>query len=201
MPDKPSWDTSIEGKSPILAADPSNEHSTIVTDDAEIQAERIRRAGIQAQELAHATMRTGSATFLAGAQNRETANRLNVEQYPQLAEDLARALYQQGKFAEALTYATGEQADYIVRLQEAVDKDDDADCGCPREVVEGMTLCRRFERESIFSPRHNQVVTVKECSRCGDLNAYAGLPERQTKIAVLRALSPLADDAQILKQV
>lgn len=216
-PDKTSWDTSLEGVPPNLdLVDFNTKKAGIVTDESEIHAERVRRAGIQAQELAHATMRTGAAGFLAQARNHEMANKLNVDQYLELACDLARALYQQGQFDEALTYLSvkpriqyprGERekrsklADYITRLKEAVEKDDDFDCGCERITVDGITQCRRFERERVFSPKHNDLVTVKECSICGDLNVYPGLPERQTKIAMLRAKSPLADDLTLLKQI
>lgn len=217
MPERISWDTSIEGQSPLLIADPSNDNSTIVIDEAEIHAERIRRANEQASELSHSRFQPAGTAFLRGAQNREIAHGECLEQLGNVnlnfaadrqtliahhLREYSRALYQQGRFNEALLVAVDdEERDYINRLIEADAKPDDDECACEREVVDGLTLCRRFERESILSPRLGKVVTVKECSRCGDLNIFEGLPKRQQRIALLRAKAPLADDSQLLRQV
>lgn len=217
MPESTPWDNSTSGKSPLLVADPSNEKATIVTDKAEIHAERIRRANEQASELSHSRFQPAGTGFLNGARNREIAHGECLEQLGNVSLNFAAdrqtliahhlreyscALYQQGRFNEALLVAVDdEQRDYINRLIEADAKPDDDECACEREVVDGLTLCRRFERESILSPHLGKVVTVKECSKCEDLNIFDGVPARQERIAALRAKSPRADDAQLLKEV
>lgn len=213
--DRPSWDRAIYKTNPILPVSVGPDgrlRADVEITEEEIKAERIRRAKENALELAHATMRDVNATFLADAHNRETAHRANLEALgdvtltfedrpKQIAHhlyELAKALYQQGRFDEALEVAANEeQAEWIKKLKEAVERPDDHDCGCLRDHGQS----RRFEREYIYSPIHGQVAGVKECAHCGLLNVFPGKTAHQEKIAEMRARAPKVTDDAIMREL
>ena len=193
MPDRPPWDISTPGLNPKLAAPVTEE---------EIEASRKKRARLQAAEqyieLADSRLRGPDTLFLNQAIKGETAHSANLKmlgdvslQIPNRQERIAthlrglcEALWQQGGIAEALEVAVDdEQRTFVLKVQEAIEKPDDADCGCEREVVDGLTLCRRFDTGyKALSGLHGKVVSIWECSRCGDWNGLPEPPARQAAI-------------------
>lgn len=214
MPEKPSWDTSSPGTSPLLTAPVTKE---------EIEAGRRERARFQAAEqytpLADSRLRGPDTVFLNAAIRNELAHSANLQMLhnrkltiPDRRErrthhkrELFTALWQQGKIDEALKVASNKnQRAHVLKIREAVEKPDDADCGCEREVVDGLTLCRRFDTGiKVLSALHGRVVSIWECSRCRDWNALPETPERQAAIAAraiaLRSQGVTPTDAHLLK--
>jgi len=216
MPEKPEWDKSIEGAHPKLAAEVTEE---------EIAASRLERARFQASEqytaLADSRLRGPDTIFLNEAIKNEIAHSENLKlcgdmtipwsaEYRQIRMadhlyGLCQALWQQGKVTEALEVAVDDaQRAFVLRIQEAVEKPDDADCGDEREVVDGLTLCRRFDTGiKVLSALHGKVVNIWECSICGDWNALPRPPDRQAAIAarakVLKSQGVQPTDTHLLK--
>lgn len=103
----------------------------------------------------------------------------------------AEAAIELGKFAEAreAVKSKGKIIDpdlrsYIDAVEAACKRSDSQECKCEREVSEDengnvIALDRRYGVRRLFSPYHNQFVTLYQCRHCGFLNASAIPPERQ----------------------
>jgi hypothetical protein len=214
MAERPEWDTSVPGINPKLTAP--------VTDE-EIEASRKERARLQAAEqyieLADSRLRGPDTLFLNQAIKNETAHSENLKMLGDVSlsipnrqeriathlRGLCEALWQQGRIAEALEVAVdNEQHAFVLKVQEAIEKPDDADCGCEREVVDGLTLCRRFDTGyKVLSGLHGKVVSIWECSQCHDWNGLPEPPARQAAIEAraqaLRAQGVKPVDRDLLK--
>jgi Zn ribbon nucleic-acid-binding protein len=120
---------------------------------------------------------------------------------------IAEALAMQGRYAEAseLHPDTQRRADFRA-IGRAVEMPDEEKCGCADSKLRvndvELSVTPRFERQRIFSPVHNDVISLVECSRCGHRNARP-LRSRLLKhhAAVnesMRARRPVLSDAQVL---
>ena len=94
-----------------------------------------------------------------------------------LAESqLADALAMQGKFAEAAEiHPDPERTEYFVSVVAALEMDDEEKCDCAdlkakMNDVE-LTITPRHEKARIFSPLHNDIVSLVVCQTCGHANA------------------------------
>lgn len=216
---KPPWETTLPGRHPGMVPPLSPKLEGLETD-----YERIRRAAFQASELADSRFRGRDTVFINQTTNAEKTHRENLdalltaqnghimsgESVPGLVllgiathrRYLARALYQLGMFDEALKYAYPEQAEYVRALKVADAIPDDDDCGCPREVVDGLELPRHSLEgiEPILSPSRGTVLTVHGCRHCGHLNIHDGSSlARNAMIKARRQRGgPQADDTVIL---
>jgi hypothetical protein len=112
---------------------------------------------------------------------------------------LADAMAMQGKYAEAAEiHPNPARTEHFENIIAALEMPDDEKCVCQdtrahvtqiagrdviRKLAKGETvdtaseggtvisLTPRFERARIFSPIHNDVVSLVECRKCGHLNA------------------------------
>lgn len=220
-PEKPPWDTRIEGEHPAFA-------EPMATD------EEIAFFRKQARALAtsHGRSQAGEMqTFLSDQEDRAHHHRINLEwalQNKQPADvvlvhrrSLALALLYQGEFVRALNVVRQGKRTYpgcrdlvkqITAWRRAVYRPDGDVCGCEREhaMIPDLTrrdapdveieLPRRNMLGWVFSPKHAKVVEVWEC-RCGFLNAHDQGPpsEQQQRIRTARIEKSDLPDTNLLK--
>jgi len=115
-------------------------------------------------------------------------------------DQLADALAMQGRFKEAAeTHTDKHRRKYFREIVKALEMSDDAKCNCKDEKAkfgkDEIALTPRFERDRIFSPIHNEVVSLVECSKCGHKNAR---PLRSRLLKAKQA-APGLNDVQVLR--
>jgi hypothetical protein len=91
-------------------------------------------------------------------------------------QQLADALAMQGRFKEAATLHTDRhRRKHFRNLVKALEMPDGEKCKCGDRKAEmngqEIAVTPRYEMEKIFSPIHNDIVSVVRCSRCGHRNA------------------------------
>lgn len=117
----------------------------------------------------------------------------------------------QGKYAEAATTHTNAQRRrYFREIIKALEKPDNARCKCKdrKAKINGteISITPRFERARLFSPIHKRVVSLVECSKCGDLNARPVVSRllqhqgalAQNEAAARRENARFVNDVQVL---
>lgn len=149
--------------------------------------------------------------FIADAERRRQHHQASVDLFVTLGnkdeerkhrEWLSEAHLDLGQFDEARACLIGaggepinrELYDYIGEISLACYRPDNEECDCEREKdtieIGGQTkeieLDRRFAVRPIFSPFHNQVVTIYRCRHCGFLNAMSEAPARQAEYEIKR---------------
>lgn len=120
---------------------------------------------------------------------------------------LAEALADQGRYAEAAKFhPVKHRQQEFAAVQQAIDKDDGASCGCPefkdvKDPLSNATL--RIPQvnkvEDVFSPKHGRMMPLVRCE-CGDLNVKP-LPQvlaRRESLSVTAATRPVKD-TEVLK--
>lgn len=139
--------------------------------EAEAQRQATLRASFSRARLTEAEQLIGRGHLLeeTARGNIEAARGKDAEARVLAENQLAEALAMQGKFSEAAE----THHDVIKRAEfravgKALELDDAEKCDCP-DLADGLTP--RFERKRIFSPIHQQVVSVVECQTCGHVNA------------------------------
>lgn len=115
-----------------------------------------------------------------------------------LAENqLADAMFMQGKIAEAAeAHNDAARRKYFREVGAAIEKPDDDRCSCP-DVGDKQTP--RFERTTVFSPVHGEVVSLVECQTCGDLNARPLRSRLIAQKAMLNQTEVLARSRRVVK--
>lgn len=104
----------------------------------------------------------------------ETRMRLVSEEHLRLTSNLLIL----GRFAEAREWASSAaQLAEINRLEESAYKDDSERCDCPDDNLpvgaDSKAIPRHFTKQFVFSPKHNRVMPLIECAKCGHTNITA----------------------------
>lgn len=164
------------------------------------EAEKLALAAIrEAQRFADgpaAKLMSPKQRFLVDAERRRVhheANALVTTGEGQVGHlrALADALIDLGRFEEAAATCV-DVAEYAGIVGQACARPDSWDCGCTRERVTAtqgnqqivLELDRRAPRGFVYSPNHNDVVTLYQCRHCGEANAMLDPPDRQANRAI-----------------
>jgi hypothetical protein len=139
---------------------------------AESERQALARAFHSRAKLSDAERMVGRGQLL------ETTARANIEAGGgELAmQQLADALAMQGRFVEAAeTHPDPDRKLYFEKVVAALEMSDDEKCPCKDTRVKfgerEAAVTPRFERGKIYSPIHNGIVSLVECSKCGHVNA------------------------------
>jgi hypothetical protein len=161
------------------------------------EAERLVGRGALLEQTAR-----GNLEQSFGVKGKEEERRLAKSQ-------LAESLAMQGRYAEAAeVHPDKEQRKYYRDIAVAIEKPDDekCDCGDRRAKMNDteLSITPRFERARIFSPVHNDVVSLVECSKCGHWNARplrSRLLKHNDALAMSEgAKKPVLSDPQVLNR-
>jgi hypothetical protein len=212
--EKPPWDSSQAGQPAALTTPPNDDELGVAT---RVRDQILSEAGALAGSASRGLM-TKDQKLVESARSREQTHRANLELFLSLLEkdesqifahreSLAVALYQQGKFDEALMaisvlagHALEGFADLVSRIlayREAVWREDSEECGCEpiRKTIEvganktvEIQERRCVDIEPILSPKHGRLVNLWQCSLCGFLNAHSQLPVIQSRLREQRSL-------------
>lgn len=177
------------------------------------EAEKLALAAVrEAQQFVgpSAQFMTDKQKFLTDAERRrihhEASYATAKEQGDKSAEKqhriyLAQALIDLGQFEQAQYVLSFDGVPLDERLftlasvlPKACTRPDNEPHDCSREkatATQGnreveIELDRRVALQFVFSPYHNEVVTIYRCTQCGLLNCMADPPERQMNLEVLR---------------
>jgi hypothetical protein len=224
MPKKPKkreWDTSTPGRPPALRELKPGEQEL---KDALASAGAVYMSADE-KMLAHAaaSLETYDANlrFYLGP---DYMGEDKAERVKYFRHAVAGALGDLGRFDEALSVLTGKNGQalpgcakavhHLIQVADAVDRDDDEECGCERPQADvpktiifqslrsrvkasdptvTVALNRRYSIGKIYSATHGKIVDVLRCQKCGFLNATDQIPERQSQIEELR----MENDAMI----
>lgn len=181
--------------------------------EAQQQAERERQALALA---AHSRAKLSESERLIGrGALLEATARANLEQSAGVDKEarilaqnqLADALAMQGRYSEAAeTHNDKHRRKHFRDIGKALEMDDNEKCKCPdtKAKIDGaeLSITPRFEQARIFSPVHNDLVSLVRCRKCGHLNARPLRSRLLKHNAALneseRAKRPVQSDAQVL---
>jgi hypothetical protein len=126
------------------------------------EAERLVGRGQLLEQAARAN--------LSLSKDRNKAARILAQQ------QLADALAMQGRYTEAAeTHTDRHRRKYFRDLVKALEMPDSEKCKCGDRKAEmngqEIAVTPRYEAEKIFSPIHNDIVSVVKCSKCPHMNA------------------------------
>lgn len=148
--------------------------------DAEVAAEDAvqaeRRAGFGRGHLTEAEQLISRGALLEQtARGNLTAAEGNAQATKQYKAQLAEAMAMQGRYTEAARHHPDKQMTAHYRaINKAIGRSDTARCRCPdtRATIGDtpIAITPRFERQRVFSVKHRGLVSVVECSQCGDVN-------------------------------
>ena len=187
---KPFWDTSIEGQHPAFTNP--------------IRVEELRTYPPAALTNEEKELVSAAESVVGNLAN--MINFAGDERSDICKERAITALIKLGRLDEAILLSDSDP--YVVSIRDAIYKEDGLDCGCPRPTVDvpdskgrdiQRDLNRRFPVLRLWSPLHNEMVTLWKCSICGDLNAHNIIPERQQKIHELIAAGKSVHDSELLR--
>lgn len=141
---------------------------------AEDERQRLTRASFTRARLTEAERLLGRGRLLEITARQNLARAGEHDQLPK--SQLADALAMQGRYVEAAEIHPDEtRKAYFEKLVQALEMDDSEKCECPDDTTEmngvSLALTPRFEERKIFSPIHNDVVSLVRCATCGHLNA------------------------------
>lgn len=177
--------------------------------EAETERQRLALAAHSRGHLSDAERLVGRGVLLeqTARQNLEIAKGRNKEARILAQNQLAEGLALQGKYAEAAeTHTDRVTRKYYRDIVRAINKPDEDRCKCKDSQAKmngvDLSITPRFERDKVFSPVHGKIVSLVECSKCGDLNAR---PLKSRLIPMQGALQeseankkPIRSDAQLL---
>lgn len=164
------------------------------------------------QELARASFTRARMTeaerLIGRGQLLEQAARANLHRAktPLAASQLAEALAMQGRYVEAAEIHPDESRKaHFENMVRALEMDDAEKCSCEDNKTEmngiELSLTPRFEAQKIFSPIHNDLVSVIVCSKCGHMNARKArsrlLPQQAALSQAEAMKKPVLNDAQL----
>jgi len=145
---------------------------------AEAERQALTRASFTRAHLTESERLVGRGKLLedTARQNLNCAKRKDRQARILAQNQLADAIAMQGRFAEAAqTHTDKTRRKYFRDVGKAIEKPDEEKCSCSdRKAKVGdneLEITPRFERAQIFSPVHNEVVSLVECSKCRHLNA------------------------------
>lgn len=129
----------------------------------------------EAHLLRAAAIRTSAEAQLAHLETLPEADPAHVAG---AKAQLAEALAMQGDFQTAAKlHPSPDHAAHFQKIAEAIDLDDDAPpCDCPIEThqIEGsarpLIVPSEIIREMVFSKKHNKLMPLVECVKCGHAN-------------------------------
>jgi len=174
------------------------------------QAEAERQAlALASHTRAHLTE---AERLIGRGQLLERTARLNLESATddtrELAlSQLADALAMQGRYQEAAAYHPNEERqEYFENLITALEMPDDEKCECADSEAKlngvDLEITPRFEATRIFSPIHNDVVSLVTCAKCGHQNAREArsrlLPQQAALNQAEAGRRKVLSDAQVL---
>lgn len=211
-PTKPPWVTSKKGTHPAFAP--------LSKEDAEKMALAAIAEAQQFAEGQAMKFATPDQKILVDAERRRELHKKNAEVFAGVGNQeqeikhrvwWAEAAIDLGKFDEAreALKSKGKIIDkdlrlYIDDVKAACMRPDTQECKCEREVAGDdngnvIALDRRYGVKQIFSPYHNQLVTIYSCRHCGFLNASAIPPSRQAEYEAMRKKNEMAARSAISK--
>ena len=145
---------------------------------AEEERQNLARASHTRAKLNEAERLVGRGALLeqTARANIEAAKNQNRKARILAENQLADALADQGRFKEASTiHHDRQRRKYFRDIGKAIEMPDAAKCKCKDQCLSigetELEITPRFERAKVFSPVHNQIVSIVECSRCGHKNA------------------------------
>ena len=143
---------------------------------AEAERQDLARASFTRANLSEAERMVGRGKLLEATALENVELAIDDETRALAEAQLADALAMQGRFPEAATvHPDKERKTYFEKIVAALTVDDGDRCACPdtesKIGTQDIAVTPRFERDRVFSPIHNEVVSLVECSKCGDLNA------------------------------
>jgi len=168
----------------------------------EAERQALARASFTRAHMTEAERMIGRGKLIEEAA-RQNLRRSNTS----LAQSqLADALAMQGRFAEAAKLHPDEsRRQYFENIIHALEMDGEEKCHCPDDKARmndvDLSFTPRYESQRIFSPLHNDVVSVIVCSKCGHVNARkpkSRLLHQQSALNQSEAAKkPVLNDAQV----
>jgi hypothetical protein len=156
--------------------------------------------GLQGEESARATLEV-----LFSERRRKGRAEAIKAQLARLADSYA----DQGRYAEAAdTHPDTKRAKQYREIHDAIERPDDEGCNCQsedaRDPTSGKTLRIPLENaiEEVFSHKHNRIMPLIRCNKCGKLNVKP-LPEvlarRTAALASTEQPTEKTSDLSLLK--
>lgn len=144
----------------------------------------------ESRKLIHARVR--EQNYAADIARLIEQGQRSTPQFHGAVEELADALYDQGKFhlARNLLESLDPQhprIPYIARLLQAIDRPDDDHCGCPPTD--------KLARRVYVGTRY---IDHLICANCGHENATETLPQDYKNLVTARGLAPMGSGDQVV---
>lgn len=93
---------------------------------------------------------------------------------------LAETLMITGDIDGAIDFAPDDETRArAVALKAAIEREDSESCACEPSEVKGSTISVHAPAFHIRSQKHSQIMPVRKCSKCGDLNVSHAKPHPQ----------------------
>lgn len=176
---------------------------TVEEQAAERERQRLAMASFTRAHLTEAERLVGRGRLLEMTARHNLTNSDNALAVGQLADALAM----QGRYVEAAEIHPDEaRTAYFEKTVRALEMDDEEKCNCPDDKTKmngvDLSLTPRFEESKIFSPLHNDVVSVIVCRKCGHTNARKAksrlLPQQSALAQSEAAKKPVINDSQLV---
>lgn len=163
---------------------------------AEKERQRLARASFTRAHLTESERLVGRGRLIETTARHNLTNGANTLASSQLADALAM----QGRYVEAAQIHPDEaRTAEFERIAHALEIDDEEKCNCPDDKTKmngvDLSITPRFEERKIFSPIHNDVVSIITCRKCGHANA------RKAKSRLLPQQGALAQSEAVKKPV